>query len=114
MSQSSPSHSETREQTVEQTPTDDNGATDTTQTIIEEAVTIPLNIILASQSPRRRELLEKAGVKFHVQLPSTEVDESLEPDDLRDPAEAVKNSRNVKRVQLCKIYWRLILSAWEL
>ncbi len=90
MSQSSPSHSETREQTVEQTPTDDNGATDTTQTIIEEEVTIPLNIILASQSPRRRELLEKAGVKFHVQLPSTEVDESLEPDDLRDPAEAVK------------------------
>lgn len=75
MSEATPSHNETPK---------------TTEKIIEETVTIPLNIILASQSPRRRELLEKAGVKFHVQLPSTEIDESLEPDDLRDPSEAVK------------------------
>ena len=45
-------------------------------------------LILASASPRRRELLEGAGVAFRVH--AVDVDESLEPDDLAQPAEAVK------------------------
>ena len=45
-------------------------------------------LVLASASPRRRELLEQAGVAFSVH--AVDVDETLEPDDLRDPAEAVK------------------------
>jgi septum formation protein len=52
--------------------------------------TMPLNVILASNSPRRKELLEQAKVKFYVQTPSQDVDESLEPDDRKDPAAAVK------------------------
>lgn len=46
------------------------------------------DVILASGSPRRRELLEQAGVKFIVR--ASEVDESLEPDLLDDPPEAAK------------------------
>lgn len=52
--------------------------------------TIPINIILASKSPRRADLLREAGVKFVAYTGTTEVDESLEPDLLRDPKEAVK------------------------
>lgn len=52
--------------------------------------TIPINVILASKSPRRRQLLEEAGVHFAVCTPQTEVDESLDPDLLADPDEAVK------------------------
>lgn len=51
---------------------------------------IPINIILASKSPRRKQLLEEAGVHFTVFTGSTEVDETLEPDLLADPKEAVK------------------------
>ncbi len=51
---------------------------------------MPLNVVLASGSPRRKQLLEEAGIKFTVYRPSQEVDESLEPDDMRDPASAVK------------------------
>lgn len=51
---------------------------------------IPINIILASKSPRRKQLLEEAGVHFAVFTGSTEVDETLEPDLLADPEEAVK------------------------
>lgn len=47
-----------------------------------------IDIILASGSPRRRELLEKAGIKFAVRV--SEVDETLEPDLLADPPEAAK------------------------
>lgn len=47
-------------------------------------------VVLASKSPRRRELLEQAGVKFTVRTPVTPVDESLEPDLLADPTEACK------------------------
>lgn len=47
-----------------------------------------LDLILASASPRRRELLEQAGVAFSVH--ASEVDESLEPDLLADPPEAAK------------------------
>ena len=52
--------------------------------------TIPINVILASKSPRRKQLLEEAGVKFVAYTASTEVDESLEPDERKDPKEAVK------------------------
>lgn len=47
-------------------------------------------VVLASASPRRRELLEQAGVKFVVRTPVTPVDEALEPDQLANPAEACK------------------------
>ena len=36
-------------------------------------------VILASNSPRRRDLLTEAGVNFTVRTPVTPVDESLEP-----------------------------------
>ncbi|MCR2034611.1 Maf family protein [Adlercreutzia mucosicola] len=47
-------------------------------------------VVLASASPRRRELLEAAGVKFIVHTPATPVDESLEPDLAANPEEAAK------------------------
>lgn len=46
------------------------------------------DIILASGSPRRKQLLEDAGIAFSVRL--SEVDETLEPDLLADPPEAAK------------------------
>lgn len=46
------------------------------------------DVILASGSPRRRQLLQNAGVRFSVRAP--EIDESLEPDLLAAPGEAVK------------------------
>lgn len=56
-----------------------------------EAATAPtFEVILASSSPRRRELLNAAGVKFTVRTPVTPVDESLEPDLAADPEEAAK------------------------
>ena len=56
-----------------------------------EAATAPtFEVILASSSPRRRELLDAAGVKFTVRTPTTPVDESLEPDLAADPEEAAK------------------------
>lgn len=51
---------------------------------------IDFDIILASASPRRRDLLQQAGVVFRVRTPQTPVDESLEPDDQRNPHEAAK------------------------
>ena len=45
-----------------------------------DTTTIPVNVILASNSPRRKQLLEEAGVKFTVYTGSTEVDESLDAD----------------------------------
>lgn len=47
-------------------------------------------VILASNSPRRRELLDAAGVNFTVRTPVTPVDESLEPDLAANPEEAAK------------------------
>ena len=47
-----------------------------------------IDIILASGSPLRKELLEREGVPFTVR--TSEVDETLEPDILRDPHEAAK------------------------
>ena len=51
--------------------------------------TLPVfDIYLASSSPRRRQLLEKAGVTFEVR--ASEVDESLSPDQLTDPSQACR------------------------
>lgn len=55
-----------------------------------EKPVIPINIILASKSPRRADLLKKAGVHFVAYTGSTEVDESLDPDLQANPEEAVK------------------------
>ena len=46
------------------------------------------DIVLASGSPRRRELLEKAGVEFRVH--AVDVDESLDDELAQEPVEAVK------------------------
>ena len=50
----------------------------------------PFTVVLASGSPRRRELLEQAGVAFTVRTPVTPVDETLEPDLAANPEEAAK------------------------
>ncbi len=55
-----------------------------------EPAPLPLTVILASGSPRRHQLLEEAGVRHVVRLPQAPVDETLEPDQLKDPAEACK------------------------
>lgn len=47
-------------------------------------------VILASNSPRRRDLLAEAGVKFTVHTPATPVDETLDPDLAAQPEEAAK------------------------
>lgn len=62
---------------------------DQEQTSPENSVP-PLEIVLASGSPRRRELLEGQGVSFVVRTPQMPVDETLEPDLLADPDEACK------------------------
>ena len=46
------------------------------------------DIYLASSSPRRRQLLEEAGVTFEVR--TSDVDESLSPDQLADPSQACR------------------------
>lgn len=45
-------------------------------------------VILASGSPRRKQLLEAAGIRFTVH--AADVDETLEPDLLAEPSEACK------------------------
>ena len=62
------------------------------QAVAEEAApqAPAFEVILASNSPRRRELLDAAGVKFTVRTPVTPVDESLEPDLAANPEEAAK------------------------
>ncbi len=52
--------------------------------------TAPFQVILASGSPRRSELLKNAGVKFTVRKPLAPIDETLDPDQLADPIEAAK------------------------
>ncbi len=49
---------------------------------------IDFDIVLASASPRRRDILEQAGIPFTVC--ASNVDESLGPDDLAQPVEAAK------------------------
>lgn len=56
----------------------------------EVAAAPSFEVILASNSPRRRELLNAAGVNFTVRTPVTPVDESLEPDLAANPEEAAK------------------------
>ena len=53
-----------------------------------------MKVVLASQSPRRRELLEEAGVKFTVHV--AEVNEALAPDDHADPIQAARMLANRK------------------
>lgn len=62
------------------------------QAVAEEAApqAPAFEVILASNSLRRRELLDAAGVNFTVRTPVTPVDESLEPDLAADPEEAAK------------------------
>lgn len=54
----------------------------------DAGVSASIDIILASASPRRKELLEKAGVKFQVH--TCDVDETLDADTLAQPEEAAK------------------------
>ncbi|MBQ3106574.1 MAG: septum formation protein Maf [Eggerthellaceae bacterium] len=56
----------------------------------EESQSWEFQVVLASASPRRKQLLEEAGVKFTVRTPVAPVDESLEPDLQADPPEAAK------------------------
>ena len=49
-----------------------------------------LEVILASGSPRRRDLLAATGMAFSVRTPAAPVDETLEPDQLAWPEEAAK------------------------
>ena len=58
------------------------------KSVLNQAQSEQIKIILASSSPRRKELLERAGVSFRIM--SLDVDEYLEPDDLRSPNEACK------------------------
>ncbi len=57
---------------------------------IGESAIPSIDIILASTSKRRRELLEKAGVEFTVRKPQTPVDETLDEALMSDPIEACK------------------------
>ena len=50
--------------------------------------TLAFEVVLASGSPRRRQLLQDAGIAFTVRVP--DVDETLEPDLMADPPEAAK------------------------
>ena len=53
-----------------------------------KGITMPYDIVLASASPRRRELLEQAGARFRVH--AVDADESLDERLASDPVEAVK------------------------
>jgi septum formation protein len=57
-------------------------------------------LILASQSPRRRYLLEQAGLNFSV-IPSTIDEDSIE---LTDPAEYVKTLAKAKTMDVAEKY----------
>lgn len=56
----------------------------------EDTNPMTLQVILASGSPRRRDLLAATGMAFTVRQPAAPVDESLDPDQLAMPEEAVK------------------------
>ena len=51
---------------------------------------LALEVILASASPRRRDLLAATGMAFTVRPPANPVDEALDPDQLAMPEEAAK------------------------
>ncbi len=54
----------------------------------QDAEAIAFDVILASGSPRRKQLLEEAGIAFTVKV--SEADETLDADQLADPPEAAK------------------------
>lgn len=57
----------------------------------DQELSVPeFQVVLASGSPRREQLLQEAGVVFTVRTPQEPVDESLEPDLMADPSEAAK------------------------
>lgn len=57
----------------------------------DQELSVPeFQVVLASGSPRREQLLQEAGVVFTVRTPQEPVDESLEPDLMADPPEAAK------------------------
>ena len=58
--------------------------------VATETVDLPMRVYLASASPRRKELLEEAGVAFIVRVPVTPVDETLTDEQLADPFTAVR------------------------
>ena len=84
------------EETVEAAEADAAGAAGATT----ETVDLPLRIFLASASPRRRELLEAAGVRFTVRVPATPVDETLTDEQLADPFTAVRTLAERKAAAL--------------
>ncbi len=51
---------------------------------------LQMQVVLASASPRRKQLLADADVKARVLVPAEKVDEALSPDELAIPAEAAK------------------------
>ena len=57
-----------------------------------------MRIILASASPRRRELLARAGLEFGIE--AAKVDESLSDKALRDPHGAAQLFACATRVQV--------------
>ena len=65
-----------------------------------QTVDLPLRVYLASASPRRRELLEEAGVRFTVRVPATPVDETLTDEQLADPFTAVRTLAERKAAAL--------------
>lgn len=72
--------------------TEQNTPLDQEQKSAQEQPEMPdqVDIFLASASPRRRDLLTQAHISFVVRTPQTPVDETLEPDLLANPEEAVK------------------------
>ena len=58
-----------------------------------------MNIVLASASPRRRELLQRAGVEFTVRV--SDAEEYIEPG--TPPHEAVMQLGNVRGLSTAKV-----------
>ena len=81
---------ETESETMEASETEDIETAETESAAATETVDLPLHVFLASASPRRRELLEAAGVPHTVRVPLTPVDETLTDDQLADPYTAVR------------------------
>ena len=69
---------------------------------------LQFEVVLASGSPRRRQLLEEAGVPFSVQV--ADVDETLEPDLVAQPTEAVKKLAERKAHAVVE---RLLVDGYE-
>lgn len=66
----------------------DNRSSSSETAVSGDHAAAKIDIVLASASPRRKELLEKAGVVFQVHV--SEVDETLDADTLAQPEEAAK------------------------